>query len=93
MGHIIRTYSVWTVRSSSDNKIKAFHVTDQLTDTKSRELDSDRKEVAVFPVSQLYDEHSQRMRAQLYSDYMNKINEATIRSYERHKLMDMIKDE
>lgn len=52
-----------------------------------------RPEVARFPVSQLYDAHAQKLRAEKYAEYMNRINDATQKAYEQTLLVDILKDE
>ena len=45
-----------------------------------------RPRVANFPISQLYDEETQRRRAQMLCDYMNRIQEAMDQA-EKHTIM------
>lgn len=71
--------------------INGFFVTDCFDDAELQL--GQRPEVARFPVSQLYDAHAQKLRAEKYAEYMNRINEATQKAYEQTLLVDILKDE
>lgn len=49
-----------------------------------------RPRVATFPVSALYDEETQRNRAKMLCDYMNKINDAMEQAKAQTALIDLI---
>lgn len=50
-----------------------------------------RPRLATFPVSQLYDDETQRRRAQMLCDYMNRIQEAIDQAEKHAILIDAIK--
>ena len=86
-----REFQVGHNYDKKTGELHAFFVTDCFDDA---ELQSGtRPEIARFSVSQLYDAHSQKLRAQKYCDYMNRINEATQKAYEQTLLVDILKDE
>lgn len=49
-----------------------------------------RPRVATFPVSALYDEETQRDRAKMLCDYMNKLNDAMEQAKAQTALIDLI---
>lgn len=49
-----------------------------------------RPRVATFPVSALYDEETQRQRAKMLCDYMNKLNDAMEQAKAQTALIDLI---
>ena len=49
-----------------------------------------RPRVATFPVSALYDEETQRNRAKMLCDYMNKLNDAMEQAKAQTALIDLI---
>lgn len=49
-----------------------------------------RPRVATFPVSALYDEETQRQRAEMLRDYMNKLNDAMEQAKAQTALIDLI---
>ena len=49
-----------------------------------------RPRVATFPVSALYDEETQRQRAKMLCDYMNKLNDAMEQARAQTALIDLI---
>ncbi len=70
--------------------INGFFVTDCFDDAELQE--GLRPEIARFPVTQLYDAHEQKQRADKYAEYMNRINEAKQKAYEQTLLIDVLKD-
>lgn len=70
--------------------INGFFVTDCFDDAELQA--GTRPAVATFNVTQLYDAHSQRQRAEKYAEYMNRINDATQKAYEQTLLIDVLKD-
>lgn len=84
----------FTVGHNFDKKtgdLYGYFVTDCFDDA---ELQLGRRpEIARFPISQLYDAHAQKIRAEKYAEYMNRINEATQKAYEQTLLVDILKDE
>lgn len=75
--------------STKKDRIIEYFVTDCHTDEELH--NGERPHIAVFPVSQLYDSASQLHKAQVYSDYMNRINEATKKAYEQTMILDIMK--
>lgn len=71
-------------------KINGFFVTDCFDDAELQL--GTRPEVARFPVTQLYDAHEQKLRAEKYCEYMNRINEAKQKAYEQTLLIDILKE-
>ena len=61
-------------------------------DTKVRHMNQERirPRVATFPVSTLYDEETQRDRAKMLCDYMNKLNDAMEQAKAQTALIDLI---
>ena len=49
-----------------------------------------RPRVATFPVSELHDEDTQRRRARMLADYLNKIQEAHDRAESENVLLDIL---
>ena len=70
--------------------IESFFVTDCFDDAELQA--GTRPAVATFKVSQLYDAHEQKIRAEKYCEYMNRINEAKQKAYEQTLLIDVLKD-
>lgn len=71
-------------------ELYAYFVTDCFDDA---ELQLGRRpEVVRFPISQLHDAHAQKLRAEKYAEYLNRINEATQKAYEQTLLVDILKD-
>lgn len=85
----VRTYKVAHQKDSDTNRINRYFVTDVHDDAELQK--GMRPEVAVFPVTQLYDEEEQRYRAEHYCDYMNKIQEAKQTAYNGALLFDTIR--
>ena len=87
----VRTYKVAHNKDSDTGRVLKFFVTDVHDDNELQK--GLRPEIAVFPVSQLYDEEEQNYRASHYADYLNKIQEAKQTAYNGTMLFDLIKDE
>ena len=64
----------------------------QTVDTRVKYLSQERTRprVATFPVSALYDEETQRQRAKMLCDYMNKLNDAMEQARAQTALIDLI---
>lgn len=84
----VRTYKVAHTRDEETNEMLKFLVTDVHTTEELRS--GKRPDIAVFPVSQLYDEEEQRSRAEHYCEYLNKIQEAKQTAYNGTLLFDTI---
>jgi len=82
---MFRTYQVGTTHR--DKKLESLFVTDAKND---KELDV-RPKAIEFPISVLYDEDTQRRRAQDYCDYLNRLVQAAKDAYEHNKLIDILK--
>ena len=87
MEEVKRKYGVWYSHDANTEVITRYFVTDALNEEDLKT----RPEVAIFPISQLYDEISQRRKARAYAEYMNKILEATETAYEQTMLVDILK--
>lgn len=87
----VRTYKVAHTKDPESGMMLKFFVTDVHNDEELRK--GLRPDIAIFPISQLYDEEEQRSRAEHYCDYMNKIQEAKQRAYNGTLLFDLIKGE
>lgn len=85
----VRTYKVAHSRDTETNDIFKFFVTDVHNDEELKK--GKRPDIAVFPVTQLYDEEEQRQRAEHYCDYLNKIQEAKQTAYNGALLFDTIR--
>ena len=85
----VRTYKVAHTRSEDTGEIFKFFVTDVHNDEELKK--NQRPDIAVFPVSQLYDLEEQKYRAEHYCDYLNKIQEAKQTAYNGALLFDTIK--
>lgn len=81
-----RTYKVATSRNNTTKKINSYFVTDAHDDD---ELDA-RPKAAEFPVSVLHDVDIQEARAEAFSDYMNKLEEAKKASFDQVHLVDIL---
>lgn len=81
-----REYSIFT--SSRGNKVFKFVVTDAYD---LDEANSGHPHVAEFHVSRRHTEDEQRERAKVFTDYMNRIVEATRIAHEQTQLIDLIK--
>ena len=86
-----REFIVGYCTNNKTGEYTSFFVTDCFDDAELRR--GTRPEVASFPVSQLYDAHEQKQRAEKYRDYMNRINEAKQKAYEQTLLMDIMKEQ
>lgn len=100
-----RIFKVLT-STTSDNIISEFIVTDMSEDELKIENDVDKNDwrsmrekvtndktrprVATFPVSQLYDKHEQSRRANMFADYLNKIQAATDKAVANTTLIDTL---
>ncbi len=85
----VRTYKVAHTRDQETNDIFKFFVTDVHDDAELKK--GKRPDLAVFPISQLYDEEEQRSRAEHYCEYLNKIQEAKQTAYNGALLFDTIR--
>lgn len=86
-----REFQVGHNYDKKTGELYGFFVTDCFDD---EELHSGKRpEIARFPISQLYDAHAQKLRAEKYAEYMNRINEATQKAYEQTLLVDILKDD
>lgn len=86
----VRTYKVAHNKDQETGRVIKFFVTDVHDDAELHK--GLRPDIAVFPVSQLYDEEEQRYRAEHYVDYLNKIQEAKQTAYNGAMLFDTIRD-
>jgi hypothetical protein len=82
---IVRTYKIWTYSNQQSKKVTKFVVDDALDE------DETRPTVAEFIVSEAYPVDVQRARAKDYSDYLNRIVEATKNAYSENLLADKLK--
>lgn len=85
----VRTYKVAHTRDEDTGDYLKFFVTDVHTNDELKK--GRRPDIAVFPVSQLYDEEEQRQRAEHYAEYMDRLQEAKQRAYDNELLIDIIK--
>lgn len=85
-----REYVVGHTTSNQTKEIIQFFVTDCRNDEELRA--GKRPAVAEFPVSQLYDHDEQKARAEMYAEFLNKINAATRKAYEHTQLLDIMRD-
>ena len=90
-----RKFSVWTSTEVETDEITSLFVTDQTEeesekDTKRRSTTETRPRVATFPVSQLYDFETQKRRAYMLADYLNKIQEITDQAISQNALIDVL---
>lgn len=84
-----RKFRVCETAHQRTGKLLSFMVTDVLND---EELQHNvRPSVVTFPISQLYDSKEQRLRADQYADFLNKINEATLKAYQNTQLLDIMR--
>lgn len=81
-----RTFKVAHRKSNQTKQITAYFVNDAHNDA---EL-SERPDVAVFPISLLYDAETQEARAEKFAEYMNKLAEATRVAHEQLHLVDIL---
>lgn len=81
----VRKYIVLT--NAKGDEIITYIVSDAM----SAEEWNNRPSVAEFPISQVHDKATQRHRARVYCEYMNKIAEATEQAYEQIALIDILK--
>jgi hypothetical protein len=83
---VSRTFKVATSRNKTTKTVTSFFVTDAHDDD---ELDA-RPKAAEFAVSLLYDEEVQGARAEAFTDYMNKLEEAKKASFDQVHLVDIL---
>lgn len=88
MSYLVREYKVGHT-ANSDGEITAYFVTDCFDDAELKK--GLRPHIAMFPVSQLYDRYEQENRADMYVNYLNKMQEAKQQIYEQTMLMDILK--
>ena len=81
-----RTFKVAHRTSAQTKKITAYFVSDAHNDAELAE----RPDVAVFPISILYDAETQETRAEKFAEYMNKLAEATKIAHEQLHLVDIL---
>lgn len=82
-----REFGVWTWTRRDDEKIVTkYSVSDQF----EGETEADRPPVAVFPVSQLYDQNIQLRRARMLRDYLNRIQDVTEQAIANATLIDAL---
>lgn len=81
----MREFKVWYNQDHNTKKITKYFVTDSEGDTVTR------APVVEFPISQLHDDHDQKIRAYEYADYMNKIAKATQDAIDQTKLIEILK--
>lgn len=86
---LVRTYKVAHNKDQETGRIFKFFITDVHNDEELRK--GLRPDIAVFPVSELYDEEEQRYRAEHYVDYLNKIQDAKQTAYNGTLLFDTIR--
>lgn len=84
----VRTYKVAHTRDEETNEMLKFFVTDVHDNEELKK--GKRPDLAIFPVTQLYDEDEQRQRAEHYCEYLNKIQEAKQTAYNGALLFDTI---
>lgn len=84
----VRTYKVANNRDTETREILRFFVTDVHNDAELQK--GQRPDLAIFPVSQLYDMEEQKARAEHYCEYLNKIQEAKQTAYNGTLLFDTI---
>lgn len=84
----VRTYKVGNNRDVETKEILRFFVTDAHNDEELQK--GHRPDIAVFPISQLYDREEQKSRAEHYCEYLNKIQEAKQTAYNGTLLFDTI---
>ena len=83
---------------NDESNITAFYVSDMSDQEfeKEKKLKTEngnevtRPRVATFPVSQLYDANSQKIRAHMLCDYLNKIQEATNKAIRNTNMIDAL---
>lgn len=80
-----RTFKVAESKNLDKRVTKLF-----VTDAEGMEELTTRPHVAEFPVSERYDEGEQEKHAQMFADFMNKIQEAKQQVYEQNMLMDIL---
>ena len=85
----VRTYKVAHVKDEDTGLYTKYFVTDVHDDAELRR--GLRPDIAVFPISQLYDAEEQRYRAEHYCEYLNKIQEAKQTAYNGALLFDTIR--
>ena len=85
----VRTYKVAHTRDEETNEFLKYFVTDVHDDAELKK--GKRPDLAIFPISQLYDAEEQRQRAEHYCDYLNKIQEAKQTAYNGTLLFDTIR--
>lgn len=84
-----RRFTVGHTLNNLTGEHTSFFVTDCFDD---EELQSGRRPSMVsFPVSQLYDAHSQKRRAEKYAEYLNRLAEAAEQAARDNLLIDLIK--
>lgn len=83
---IVRKFCVLT-RSGKGGEVAGYVV----SDAQNEKEWNIRPVLAEFHISQVHDEDSQKYRAQMYRDYMNKIVDATETAYEQTVLCDVLK--
>ena len=90
MKPIKRTFKVAHTKSNDkEGRITAYFITDAHDNDELEE----RPVLMSFPVSVLYPRADQEQRAEEYTEYMNKIVDATIQAYENNNLMEVLKGE
>ncbi len=85
----VRTYKVVNHRDPDTQEIIRYSISDVHNDEELQK--GKRPEIAVFPISQLYDAEEQLSRAEHYMEYLNKIQEAKQTAYNGTLLFDTIR--
>lgn len=82
-----RKFKVAESKNADTKKVTRLYV----TDAEGPEELGSRPDVAIFPVSERYDEEEQLRHARLFADYLNKVNEAKNVAYEQTMILDILK--
>lgn len=82
---MFRTFKVATEHYGGEKS--SYFITDAENDAEIK----NRPKAIVFPVSQVFDDLTQKRRAKDYCDYLNKLAEAGRQAYEQNQLVNVLK--